>query len=140
MTVKTMILDIVSAECEIFSAEVSFIAVTGGAGELGIYPGHTALLTSLCPGQLQATLSTGESKLFYLSGGMVEVQPTTVTVLADTAVRAEELDQVAAEQAKSHAKRKLAEQTVGLEYAKALTELAEATAQLRAIQALHQLR
>ena len=131
---KTMQLEIVSAEAAIFTGSVQAVVVSGGAGELGIYPGHTALLTSLIPGQVRATLESGEEDVFYISGGMLEVQPDVVTVLADTALRATDLDEAAAIAAKEEAERKAAEQSAGIEYSKAMTELAEAAAQLRAIE------
>lgn len=136
MNSNTMQLDIVSAEAAIFSGTVTFLEVTGSLGELGIYPGHTALLTSLKPGQIKAILPTQQEEIFYLSGGMLEVQPTMVTVLADTVIRAKDLDEAAAEAARAHAQKMLYEHTAGVEYSKALSELAEAAAQLRAIQAL----
>jgi F-type H+-transporting ATPase subunit epsilon len=135
MTV-TMELDIVSAEVSIFTGQVKFLSVTGKSGELGIAPGHTALLTSLKPGQISATLENGQEEVFYISGGMLEVQPHTATVLADTAVRAEDLDEAAAQAAKERAEKALADQKSGIEYSTALSELAEAAAQLRAIAAL----
>ena len=134
MTVKTMQLEIVSAEAAVFSGTVEMIAVTGGMGELGIYPGHRQLLTSLKPGQLKTVLAGGKAEVFYISGGMLEVQPDIVTVLADTAIRATDLDEAAALAAKEEAERVLAAQKAGLEYSRAMTELAEAAAQLRAIQ------
>jgi F-type H+-transporting ATPase subunit epsilon len=134
MTENTMQLDIVSAEASIFSGRVKALIATGSAGELGIYPGHTALLTSLKPGQIRVTLENDQEELFYISGGMLEVQPQVVTVLADTAIRASDLDEAAALAAKEEAERKLAEQKAGIEYSKALTELAEAVAQLRTIE------
>jgi len=134
---KTMELDVVSAEASIFTGRVTFLSVTGKAGELGIYPGHTALLTSLKPGQISATLEDNkQQEVFYISGGMLEVQPDVVTVLADTAVRAGDLDEAAAEAVKERAEKTLAEQKAGIEYSKALVELAEAAAQLRAIATL----
>lgn len=133
---KTMELDIVSAEASIFNGHVVFLAVTGKSGELGIYPGHTALLTALKPGQIRATLEGDAQEIFYISGGMLEVQPTAVTVLADTAVRAGDLDEAAAQAAKERAEKILTEQKSGIEYSRALTELAEAAAQLRAIEAI----
>lgn len=133
---KTMELDIVSAEASIFSGRAQFIAVTGKSGELGIYPGHTALLTALKPGQIHATLEDGKEEVFYISGGMLEVQPDTATILADTAVRAGDLDEAAAAAAKERAEKVLEKQKSGVEYSRALTELAEAAAQLRAIAAL----
>lgn len=133
---KTMELDIVSAEASIFKGPVTFLVVTGKSGELGIYPGHTALLTSLKPGQIRASLEENRQEVFYISGGMLEVQPDAVTVLADTAVRAGDLDEAAAAAAKERAEKILEKQKSGVEYSRALTELAEAAAQLRAIEAL----
>ncbi len=134
MAEKTMQLEIVSAEAAIFTGAVELIIVSGGMGELGIYPGHTALLTSLKPGQIRATLAGGQQEVFYISGGMLEVQPESITVLADAALRAADLDEAAALAAKEEAERKVAAQKAGLEYSKAMTELAEAAAQLRAIE------
>ena len=131
---KTMQLEIVSAEAAIFSSKVEMIVVTGGMGELGIYPGHCQLLTSLKPGQIKAILEDGKEEVFYMSGGMLEVQPEIVTILADTALRAVDLDEAAAISAKEEAERRLAKQKTGIEYSKAMTELAEAAAQLRVIQ------
>lgn len=133
---KIMELDIVSAEASIFNGNVRSIVVTGKSGELGIYPGHTPLLTALKPGQLFAVLEDGSEDVFYLSGGMLEVQPDAVTVLADTALRAEDLDEAAAEAAKNRAEKELAQQKEGVEYSKAIAELAEAVAQLQAIKKL----
>lgn len=136
MAEKTMKLDIVSAEKSLFHGAVKFLSVTGSAGELGIYPGHTALLTALKPGQVRAELSEGREEIFYISGGMLEIQPDVATILADTAVRASDLDEAAAQAAVSHAEKTLSERKAGAEYSTALTELAEAAAQLRAIQML----
>lgn len=133
---KTLELDIVSAEASIFNGEVSFVAVTGSVGELGIYPGHAPLLTALKPGQIRATLKDGKEEVFYMSGGMLEVQPTVVSILADTALRADDLDEAAAQAAKLHAEKILQQKTAGMEYSRALAELAEAAAQLRAISML----
>src|SRR3990167_5386101 len=128
-----MQLEIVSAEASLFAGTVTSVIVTGNVGELGIYPGHTALLTSLKPGQIYAVLENGREEVFYMSGGMLEVQPTVVTVLADTAIRAADIDEAAATLAKEEALKKLSEQKTGIEYSRALTELAEAAAQLKAI-------
>ena len=136
MANAVMSLEIVSAEASLFSGDVTFIAVTGSVGELGIYPGHMPLLTSLKPGYIRAIFPNNEEELFYVSGGMLEVQPNSITVLADTAVRAEELDEAAAKAAQEEAEKKLTEQKAGFEYSKAVVELAEAVAQLRAIQQL----
>lgn len=131
-----MRLEIVSAEQSLFSGEVSFVTVSGRMGELGISPGHTALLTDLKPGQISAVLEGGKQEFFYISGGMLEVQPKVVTVLADTALRAADLDEAAAEAAKEHAEKVLQDKSAGIEYSRALSELAEALAQLRAIKLL----
>lgn len=137
MSVKNTIeLDIVSAEGSIFKGAVSFVSVTGNIGELGIYPNHAPLLTSLKPGQIRATLSDGKTEVFYMSGGMLEIQPSIVSILADTALRADDLDEAAALSAKQHAEKILQAKTAGMEYSKALSELAEAAAQLRAISML----
>ena len=138
MSQKKMLLDIVSAESKVYSSDVAFVAVTGAQGELGIYPGHTALITQIKPGQVHAQLLDDEEVFFYISGGVIEVQPDAVTILADTAARADDLDEAAANAAKEHAERILADQQSGVEYSTALTELAEAAAQLRAISQLRQ--
>jgi len=140
MAKETMQLEVVSAESAIFSGPVKMLIATGSAGELGIFPGHTALLTSLKPGQIKAELEDGSEEVFYMSGGMLEVQPEVVTILADTAVRAADLDEAAALAAKEEAERKLAEQSAGVEYSRALTELAEAAAQLRAIDMIRKVK
>lgn len=133
---KVMMLDIVSAEAQLFTGNVKQLIVTGSAGELGIFPGHTALLTSIKSGQIRATLENDNEEFFYISGGMLEVQPDIVTVLADTAVRATDLDEVAAKAAKQRAEKIISEQKAGLEYSRALAELSEALAQIRTIQML----
>ncbi len=133
---KTIELDIVSAEASIFNGEVQFVSVTGTMGELGIHPGHAPLLTALKPGQIRATLKDGKEEVFYMSGGMLEIQPTMISVLADTALRADDLDEAAVLTAKAHAEKILQQKTEGMEYSKALSELAEAAAQLRAISML----
>ncbi len=136
MAQKTIQLDIVSAVAPIFSGAVQHLIVTGKAGELGIYPGHTALLTALKPGQIKAILADGEEEVFYISGGMLEVQPDIVTVLADSAMRAHDIDEAAAIAAKERAEKIIGEQKENIQYAGAATELAEAAAQLRALQAI----
>jgi F-type H+-transporting ATPase subunit epsilon len=136
MSEKTMKLDIVSAESSVFSGVVELLSVTGSMGELGIHPGHTPLLTSLKAGQVHAALGGGSDEVFYISGGMLEVQPGIVTILADTAARAEDLDEAAAVAAKEHAERALDGKRSELEHAKAVAELAEAVAQIRAIASL----
>ena len=133
---KTIELDIVSAEAAIFHGNVRFVVVTGSMGELGIHPGHAPLLTALKPGQIHATLENGEEAVFYMSGGMLEIQPNMISILADTALRAEDLDEASAKAAKIKAEKILQKQSEGIEYSKALSELAEAAAQLRAISLL----
>lgn len=136
MNVATLRLDIVSAEKEIFSREVEMVFVTGEMGELGIAPGHSQLLTTLRPGYVRAILSNKEEEVFYISGGMLEVQPYVVSVLADTAMRADDIDEAAAITAKEHAETILAGKISEIDLAKATAELAEITAQIRAVQRL----
>ena len=139
MTTKTIQLDIVSAVAPIFSGLVQHLVVTGKGGELGIYPGHTALLTAIKPGQLFAVLANGDEEVFYLSGGMLEVQPNQLTILADNAMRAHDIDEAAALAAKERAEKILGDQQEDVKYAGAATELAEAAAQLRALEAMRKL-
>ena len=136
MAVKTLQLNIVSAEASIFSGEVQRMEVTGQQGELGIHPGHTALISPLKPGQVGAVLTNGELEYFYISGGMLEVQPHTVTVLADTALRAEDIDEAAVLQAKERAEKQLADRQSEIDHTQALAELAELAAQLKALKSL----
>lgn len=132
----TMHLDIVSVEEQIFSGRAEVVTATGELGELGIYPGHTPLLTSLKPGIVRAKLQDDKEEIIYISGGMLEVQPTVVTVLADTAARAADLDEAAALEAKEHAEKLLENKLADVEYSQAIAELAEAAAQLRVIRQL----
>jgi len=132
----TLRLDIVSAEHEIFSGEATMAFATGDLGELGIVPGHTPLITSLRPGEIVATMPDGSEKVFYVNGGMLEIQPYIVTVLSDTATRAEDIDEKAAIEAKERAEQMLSEKSTEVDFAKASAELAEALAQIRAIQKL----
>jgi F-type H+-transporting ATPase subunit epsilon len=132
----TLRLDIVSAEKEIFSGEAEMVFVTGKLGELGIAPGHAPLLTSLKPGNVRALLPNKEEEVFYISSGMLEVQPFVVTVLADTALRASDIDEAAAVAAKESAEQAIANKSADLDLARATAELAEAVAQIRAIQNL----
>jgi F-type H+-transporting ATPase subunit epsilon len=136
MTSSTLRLDIVSAEKAIFSGEVEMVFATGLLGELGIAPGHAPLLTALKPGNITATLPNKQEEIFYISSGMLEVQPFVVTVLADTALRADDIDEAAAMAAKEKAEQAIANKSAEIDYAKATAELAEALAQIRAIQAL----
>lgn len=129
-----MQLEIVSAEASIFKGKVEKVIVTGSMGELGIYPGHLQLLTSLKPGHITVVLENSKKEVFYMSGGMLEVQPEIVTVLADTVLRAVDLDEAAVTSSKEAAELRLREQKAGIEYSRAIIELAEIAAQLRAIQ------
>jgi F-type H+-transporting ATPase subunit epsilon len=128
--------DIVSAEEEIFHGEANMVVATGEEGELGIAPRHAALITRLKPGQVRLHLPNGEEQFFYVSGGILEVQPTVVTVLADTALRAKDLDEASARKAKEEAERALANRTDALEVAQAQAQLAQALAQLQALERL----
>ena len=132
----TIHVDIVSAERAIHSGLATMVFAPGEMGELGIAPRHTALITRLRPGEVRVEKENGEMEHFYVSGGMLEVQPNIVTVLADTAVRAHDLDEAAAAEAKRRAEDALAGKAADLQYAQAQAELAEAVAQLRAIERL----
>ncbi len=127
--------DIVSAEDSIFSGLAEFVVLPGESGELGILPGHTPLLTRIKPGTVRLKIQGQvEEELVFVAGGMLEVQPNLVTVLADTAIRGKDLDEAKALEAKKKAEEALQNKTSQLEYAKAQAELAEAVAQLAAIQ------
>ncbi|MGY0218623.1 F0F1 ATP synthase subunit epsilon [Endozoicomonadaceae bacterium StTr2] len=129
--------DIVSAEEEIFSGLVEMVVATGAAGDLGICPGHAPLLTELKPGPIRLICQNDkEDEIFYLSGGFLEVQPNSVKVLADTALRAEDMSEAAAEEAKKRAEQELANQNGEFDYSRAAARLAEAAAQLRTLQAV----
>jgi len=128
--------DIVSAESEIFHGNATLVVATGEEGELGIAPRHAPLITRLKPGQVRVIAENGEEQFFYVSGGILEVQPQVVTVLTDTAVRAKDLDEAAARKAKDDAERALANRTDAVEIAQAQAELAQALAQLQAIERL----
>ncbi len=133
---KTIRCDIVSAHEEIFSGEVAMVFATGIVGELGISPRHAPLITQLKPGPVRVQDAAGEEQFYFVSGGIIEVQPHVVTVLADTAMRGEDLDQAAAEAAKAEAERELADRTGEMEIAEAQAKLAEAVAQLQAMERL----
>ena len=126
--------DIVSAEQESFSGSVETLVAAGSYGDLGIYPGHAPLLTTLQPGPVRVIKQNGEQEVIFVSGGFLEVQPHRVTVLADTAIRADDLDEAAALEAQKHAQDLLNQQQSDLDYSRATAELAEAVARLRTIQ------
>jgi F-type H+-transporting ATPase subunit epsilon len=131
----TIHVDIVSAEGEIFSGLAEMVYAPAVMGEVGIAPRHTPLVTRLKPGDVRVDVGGGkEVQHYYVSGGILEVQPHVVTVLADTAIRAADLDEAAAQEAKRRAEDAMANRTSEFEYAKAQAELAEAVAQLRAIE------
>ena len=132
----TLRVDIVSAEAEIFHGEATMVVATGEMGELGIAPRHAPLITRLKPGHVDVVLASGERQQFWVSGGILEVQPQVVTVLADTAARASDLDEQAALQAKKEAEDALANRTDAVEIAEAQAKLAEALTQLQALERL----
>ncbi|MCG8535370.1 MAG: F0F1 ATP synthase subunit epsilon [Pseudomonadales bacterium] len=128
--------DIVSAEKSLFSGLVEMVVAHGIQGDLGVAPGHAPLLTQLNPGPIRVIKQNGDEEVYYVSGGMLEVQPNLVTVLADTAQRADDVDEAAAKQAMEEARRVLSNQSSEVNYSAAAAMLAEAAAQLRAIEAL----
>ncbi|MBA2080046.1 MAG: F0F1 ATP synthase subunit epsilon [Rhodanobacter sp. 68-29] len=132
----TIRVDIVSAEAEIFHGDATMVIATGELGELGITPRHAPLITRLKPGHVDVVSVTGERQQFYVSGGILEVQPQVVTVLTDTAIRAADLDEAAAQRAKKEAEDALANRTDALEVSEAQAKLAQAMAQLQALERL----
>ena len=132
-TIRTYI---VSAEEEIFNGEVNAVFAEAELGEVGIYPQHAPFLSTLRPGEVRVRIDGKEDRHFYVSGGIIEVQPHMVTVLTDTALRGEDLDEARALEAKQHAEELLQTQLTDIETAKTMTELAEVAAQLRMIERL----
>ncbi len=132
----TIHVDIVSAEHEIFSGLAEMVFAPAIMGEVGIAPHHTPLITNLAPGEIRLKLPSGEEEAFFVSGGILEVQPHVVTVLSDTAMRAEDLDEAAVLKAKEEAERQLHDREAEIDYATALAEHAQLAAQLQAIQRL----
>ncbi|MDC1506578.1 F0F1 ATP synthase subunit epsilon [Oceanospirillaceae bacterium] len=130
--------DIVSAEESIFEGKVEFISLTGTLGELGIYPGHTPLLSEVNPGPVRLRMESGEEDIFYVSGGFLEVQPHKVILMADTALRAADLNEAAAEEASRQAEQAMADRSSEFEYSRAAGQLAEAAAQLRTLRQIRQ--
>ena len=128
--------DIVSAESEIFHGQAQMVIASGEMGELGIAPRHAPLITRLKPGQVRVIAENGDEQFFYVSGGILEVQPSVVTILADTAMRAKDIDENAARKAKEEAERILANRGEAVEVAEAQAQLAMATAQLEALERL----
>lgn len=132
-------LDVVSAEKQLFSGAVEKIQVTGSEGELGIFPGHTPLLTAIKPGMIRIVKENGQEEFIYLSGGVLEVQPGNVIVLADTAIRGQDLDEARALEAKRQAEENIHGSHGDVDYAQASAELAKAIAKLRVIELTKQL-
>lgn len=132
----TMHCDIVSAEKQIFSGLVEMVVATGTMGDMGIAPGHAPLLTELIPGPVRCVLRDGKEEIYYVSGGYLEVQGGIVTLLADTALRASDVDEAAAQQAIEDVQKAIANKESEFEYSRAAAQLAEAAAQLRALRQL----
>ncbi|MRD56187.1 F0F1 ATP synthase subunit epsilon [Betaproteobacteria bacterium LSUCC0115] len=131
----TIMVDVVSAEESVFSGEADFVALPGDQGELGILPGHTPLITRIRPGAVRIQ-SNGKEELIFVAGGILEVQPKAVTVLADTAIRGDDLDEAKAEEARRKAEEALVNRSTDINYAAAQAELSEAMAQLAALRKL----
>jgi F-type H+-transporting ATPase subunit epsilon len=136
----TIHVDIVSAEGEIFSGEASMVFAPAVMGEIGIAPRHAPLLTTLKPGEVRVQIPGGEEQFFYVGGGAIEIQPHLVTVLADTALRAKDLDEAAALQAKQRAEEALKNRTDKLDVAEAQAELARAVMQVKMIEKLRKIK
>ncbi|MDH3690114.1 MAG: F0F1 ATP synthase subunit epsilon [Gammaproteobacteria bacterium] len=132
----TLHIDIVSAEEEIHSGTATVVYAPAEMGEVGIYPRHAPMLTRLKPGEVRVQQENGEELFFFVSGGLLEVQPHVVTVLSDTAIRAKDLDEAAALEAQKRAEQALQDRKSDMDYAKAKAELVAAAAQIRAIQNL----
>lgn len=136
----TIHVDIVSAEGEIFSGEASMVFAPAVMGEIGIAPRHAPLLTTLKPGEVRVQTAGGDEQFFYVSGGAIEIQPHLITVLADTALRAKDLDEAAALQAKQRAEEALKDRGDKIGVAEAQAELARAMAQIKAIEKLRKIK
>ena len=131
---NTIHVDVVSAETSIFEGEAEFVALPGEAGELGIYPQHTPLITRIRPGAVRIKVAgQAEEEFVFVAGGILEVQPNRVTVLADTAIRGRDLDEAKANEARKAAEEALSNRKGEIDYAKAQAELAEAIAQIQAL-------
>ena len=137
---STIKVEVVSAEQEIFSGEAAVVIASAAAGEVGIYPQHAPLLTNLKPGDVRIQDADGSEQVIYVSGGILEVTPKKVTVLSDTAIRADDIDEAAALEAQRKAEQALKDTTADINYAKAKAELAQAAAQLQALKKLRKKR
>ena len=129
---------IVSAEQEIFSGLIEMIVATGSLGELGIKPGHAPLLSGIKPGPVRLILEGGEEEVFFASGGYIEVQPTAVTILADTAIRADNIDEAAAAEAEKKAQAELNDNRADFDFARVSADLQEQAAMLRTVRKLRE--
>lgn len=136
----TIHVDIVSAEGEIFSGEASMVFAPAVMGEIGIAPRHAPLLTTLKPGEVRVQTPAGDEQFFYVSGGAIEIQPHVVTVLADTALRAKDLDEAAALQAKQRAEEALKNRTDAVDAAELQAELARLAVQVKMIEKLRKIK
>lgn len=137
---STMRVEVVSAEQEIFSGEATMLIATAEAGDVGIYPQHTPMLTRLKAGDVRLMVEGGEEEVIYVSGGILEITPKVVTVLSDTAMRADDIDEAAALEAQRKAEQALKDTKADINYAKAKAELAQAAAQLQALKKLKKIR
>ena len=137
---NTIHVDVVSAEESIYSGEATFVALPGEAGELGIYPRHTPLITRIKPGSVRVEKSDGGEEFIFVAGGILEVQPTRVTVLSDTAIRGKDLDEEKANSAKREAEEALKNAKTEIDMARATSELAVMAAQLAALRKYRQKR
>jgi len=137
----TIHIDVVSAEESIFSGDAEFVVAPAKMGEIGIYPRHTPMITPIKAGALRIKVpNEGEEQLIFISGGLLEVQPGIITVLADTAIRGHDLDEAKANEAKRAAEEAMKDNKSDIDYARAQAEFAEAIAQLRAIEHLRKIR
>lgn len=137
---STVHCSIVSAELEIFSGMVEMVVASGTMGELGLFPGHTPLLSGVKPGPVRLRLEGGEEEIFFASGGYIEVQPTSITILADTAIRADDIDEAAAVEAQQKAERELADNRADIDFGRVSADLAEQAAMLRTIRKFREQR
>jgi F-type H+-transporting ATPase subunit epsilon len=124
---------IVSAEQEIFAGTVQRVVATGTLGEIGVYPGHTPLLTGIQPGPVKLVLEDGSEEIFFASGGFLEIQPTSITLLTDTAVRADDIDEAAAQDAERKAQQELSDQRADVDFARVAADMKEQAALLRTV-------
>jgi len=135
---STVLCTIVSAEEEIYSGQVEMVVATGTIGELGITPGHTPLLTGVKPGPVRLLTEEGNEEIFFASGGYIEVQPGAVTILADTALRASDIDEAAAVEAQKKAEQEQGDQTSDIDFTRVLADLQEQAAMLRTVRKLRE--